>query len=58
MNEKVQNKKRGLHCTYLAKLKDKFHLHHYLHITFSYDTVHHIQYIQEDYFIYTVFVTS
>jgi len=50
MNEKVQNKKWGLHCAYLAKLKDNIHIHHYLHITFSIYTVHHIQYVQEDYF--------
>ena len=55
----MQNKKWGSHCTYLAKLKDNFHIHHYLHITFSFNTVHHIQYVQEDYFICTIiFVTS
>jgi len=54
----VQNKKWGSHRTYLAKLKDSFHICHYLHITFSCDTVHHIQYVQKDYFIYTVSVTS
>jgi hypothetical protein len=58
MNEQVQNKKWGSHCIYLAKLKDNFHIHHYLHITFSFDTLYHIQYVQEDYFIYRVFVTS
>jgi len=58
MNEKLQNKNRGSHCTYLAKLKDNFHIHHYLHITFSLDTVHDIHYVQEDYVIYTVFFTS
>ena len=58
MNEKVQNKTWGSHCTYLAKLKDSFHIHYYLRITFSFDTVHHIKYVQEGCFIYTVFVTS
>lgn len=58
MKEKVQNKKWGAHCTYLAKLKDNIHIHQYLHITFSFNTVCHIQYVQGDYFIYTVFVTS